>query len=84
LHADVLRLIAGHGARLVVIGLALGLAGSWAATRLLKTMLYGVGGTDPVTFALVPLLLLVVAMVASIVPASRATRVDPVVALRQE
>jgi putative ABC transport system permease protein len=83
-RGDVLKLIAGQGARLVIAGLILGIAGSWAATRLLKTMLYGVSTTDPWIFVLVPFLLMAVAMIASLIPALRATQVDPVVALRQE
>ncbi len=83
-RSDVLKMIAGQGARLVIIGLAIGTAGSWGATRLLKSMLYNVSATDPLTFVIVPAILLAVAMSASLIPAIRATRVDPVVALRQE
>jgi putative ABC transport system permease protein len=82
--SDVLTMIAGQGAKLAVLGLAMGLGGAWAATRLLKSMLFNVKPTDPWTFAAVAILLFVVAMAASLLPARRATRVDPIVALREE
>ncbi len=81
---DVLKLIAVQGMKLALIGVALGLLGSFAMTRLMKSLLFGVGTTDPLTFALVPLLLGVVGFVACYIPARRATRVDPLVALRYE
>ena len=80
--SDVTKLVISHGGRLVAAGLILGLAGAWAATRLLKSLLYGVTATDPLTFAVVPLLLLAVALLASYIPARRASRIDPMVALR--
>ncbi|MGH9481631.1 MAG: ABC transporter permease [Terriglobales bacterium] len=83
-RAHVLRLIAGLGLALGGCGLALGAAGAWGITRLLKDMLYGVSPTDPVTLAAVGALLLAVALAASLIPARRATRVDPLVALRYE
>jgi ABC-type antimicrobial peptide transport system permease subunit len=70
--------------RLALIGVALGLLGSFALTRMMKSLLFGVGATDPVTFALVPLLLGVVGFVACYIPARRATKVDPLIALRCE
>jgi len=70
--------------RLVALGVVLGLAGALAATRFLTGLLYGVGTTDVATLVTVPLVLLAVALVATILPAARATRVDPVVALRSE
>jgi predicted permease len=81
---DVLRLIVTQGMRMVLIGLALGLAGALALTRLLASLLFGVGATDPVTFVGVAVLLLAVAFAACYVPARRAARVDPLAALRRE
>jgi putative ABC transport system permease protein len=81
---DVLALILRRGLRLCVYGITLGLAGAFVATRLLGEMLYGLSATDPVTFAGVSLLLAAVALLASYVPARRATKVDPMVALRYE
>ncbi|HEX9759934.1 MAG TPA: ABC transporter permease, partial [Candidatus Acidoferrales bacterium] len=81
---DVLRLVLRHGLVLALVGLAMGLAGSWALTRVLEQQLYQVSATDPLTFASVSLVLLLVALLAVFVPARRATRVDPMVALRYE
>jgi putative ABC transport system permease protein len=82
--ADVLRLVVGQGLRLVALGLAMGLAASLALTRLMKKLLFEVGATDPMTFAGVALLLALVALLACWIPARRATKVDPMVALRCE
>jgi putative ABC transport system permease protein len=82
--ADVLRLVLAQGAAAIAVGVALGIGGSLVLTRTLQTLLYGVSPTDPVTFAAVALLLGSVALGASYVPARRATRVDPLVALRSE
>ncbi len=82
--ADVLRMIVAQGAHLVVIGLALGLIGAFALTRVLQNLLYDVRSTDPLTFALMALLLAAVALLACYWPARRATQVDPLIALRRE
>jgi predicted permease len=81
---NVLSLVIGKGLKLVVVGSLIGLAGAWAATRLVSSLLYGVTPTDPMTFAGVALFLVVVAVLASWLPARRATRVDPMQALRCE
>ena len=81
---DVLRDVLGHGLGLVAAGLLVGLAGAFALTRFLSGFLFGVSAHDPATFALNALLLVAVAAVACLVPARRATRVDPTVALRYE
>jgi putative ABC transport system permease protein len=80
----VLRLVIGQGMALAAVGIVIGLAGALALTRLLATQLYSIKPTDPATFAGVSLLLAAIALVATLVPALRATRVDPVVALREE
>lgn len=81
---DVLSLVAGQGIMLAVIGVAVGLAGAFLLTRWMAQMLFSVSATDSVTFVLVPLLLLVVAAIACYIPARRATKVDPLIALRIE
>ncbi|HSB12421.1 MAG TPA: ABC transporter permease [Blastocatellia bacterium] len=81
---DVLALVVKRGASLSAIGLGIGLAGSLALTRLMSSVLYGVSSTDVVTFALVTLLLAAVVLVACYIPARRAARVDPMIALRYE
>ncbi len=82
--ADILRLIMRQGMLLAVIGTAIGLTIGFGGTRLLKTLLYGVSASDPITFAAVTLLLGSVALLACWLPAHRATRVDPMIALRSE
>ena len=82
--SDVIRLIVGRGMTLVVIGVALGLAGAFFVTRVMKGLLYGVSATDPLTFVGVSLVLSAVALVACLIPARRAARVDPMIALRNE
>jgi putative ABC transport system permease protein len=83
-RGDVLRLVLGQGVRLAMIGVVFGLFGAFGATRFLKTVLYNVTPTDPVSFAGVAGFLTLVAIVASYVPARRAMGVDPLVALRNE
>ena len=83
-RGDVLRLVLGQGARMIVLGLAIGLLVAYGLARLLTTLLYGVKPTDPVTLVAVVAILGVAALAASYLPARRATRVDPLVALREE
>jgi predicted permease len=83
-RGDVLGLIVGHGALLGGVGVAIGLGGALAVTRLLRTMLFGVSPFDPLSFVGVSLLLTAIAVLASFIPALRAARVDPVEALRYE
>ncbi len=81
---NVLRLVIGQGLKLAIIGVAVGLLGAWGLTRFMQTLLFGVDPTDPGTFAAIALLLLLVALIACWIPARRATKVDPLVALRYE
>jgi len=81
-RTGVLRLVLGQGLRVAVVGLLFGVAAALLLTRFMAAMLFGIGTTDPVTFVAVPAILVLVALVACLLPAHRATRVDPMVALR--
>ena len=83
-RGDVLRLVLADGARMVVAGVAIGVAAALALTRLMSHLLYGVSPTDPLTFALVAIGLAAVALVACVLPARRAARVEPMIALRHD
>jgi putative ABC transport system permease protein len=81
---NILRLFVGQGMTFVAIGIALGLAGAWGVTRVIANLLFGVRATDPLTFAGCALLLSIIALLACYLPARRATKVDPMTALRSE
>jgi putative ABC transport system permease protein len=81
---DVLNLVVGQGLKLVVAGIAIGLAGAFALTRVISTLLFGVSATDPLTFVVTSALLTGVALAASFIPARRATKADPMAALRSQ
>jgi predicted permease len=82
--SDVLRLVVGHGARMALLGVAIGIVAGLGLTRLMANQLFGVSAHDPLTFAGAAMLLIVVAITASYIPARRAMRVDPMIALRHE
>jgi ABC-type antimicrobial peptide transport system permease subunit len=83
-RADVLTMILRSGMALVIVGLTIGLAGALALTRLMTTLLFEVSPTDPITFGAVALCVIVATLLACYIPARRATKVDPLVALRYE
>ena len=83
-RSDVLRLVIGHGTRMALIGVAMGIGAALGLTRLMANQLFGVSAHDPLTFAGVAMLLIVVAVAACYIPARRAMRVDPMIALRRE
>jgi putative ABC transport system permease protein len=83
-RGNVLRLIVRQGLRLTLLGVILGIAGAWALTSFLASFLFGIAPRDPATFALVSVALVAVSILACYIPARRATRVDPMVALRYE
>ena len=82
--ADVLRLVLGEGMRITLVGVGIGIVAALGLTRLITKMIYGVGPTDPITFAGVAILLTGVALLACYIPSRRAMRVDPIIALRYE
>jgi len=81
---DVLKLVLRHGMSMALLGIGIGLAGAWALTRFLSKLLVGISTTDLLTFSIVTFTLLVAALLACYLPARRATKVDPLVALRYE
>jgi putative ABC transport system permease protein len=81
---NVLGMVVGQGMKLAIVGLAIGLVGAWLATRLMSSMLFGVSATDPLTFIAISIILAGVALGACFIPALRATKVDPMIALRYE
>jgi putative ABC transport system permease protein len=81
---NILGAVLEHGTNLALVGIFIGLVLAWLLTRLMKTLLFGVSPIDPVTFGTVPILLLLIAMTACYLPARRATKIDPMIALRHE
>jgi len=83
-RGDVLQMVLKQGAKMALVGVAIGIGAAFALTRLMTNLLFGVTAQDPLTFATVAALLIFVALLACYIPARRAMRVDPVVALRYE
>jgi putative ABC transport system permease protein len=83
-RTDVLRMTVKQGLRLVSVGMLLGLVAAFLLTRVLASLLFGISATDPITFIGISLVLLAVAILASYIPALRATKVDPIIALRAQ
>jgi len=81
---DVLGLVLRQGVNLALVGVVVGLSAAFLLTRVMNSMLFGIGATDPITFVTIPLVLMAVAALATYLPARRATRTDPIVALRAE
>jgi len=80
----VLKLTIGHGLKLVLIGVAIGLAAAFVLPRVMTSLLFGISATDPITFVAISFVLIAVAMLASLIPALRAMKVDPMFALRYQ
>src|SRR6185295_2957081 len=83
-RSALLMMVLGKGLRMTAAGIGLGLLGSFLLARFLRSLLFGVGQTDPLTFTVVPLLSLLAAVLACVIPARRAIKVDPLIALRYE
>ncbi|HEX5085959.1 MAG TPA: FtsX-like permease family protein, partial [Blastocatellia bacterium] len=81
---EILRLVVGQGMRLTMIGITTGLVAAFALTRLMSTLLFGVSATDPSTFGATAVLLVLIALLACWIPARRAAKVDPIIALRHD
>jgi ABC-type antimicrobial peptide transport system permease subunit len=83
-HGKIMKMIVGHGVRLAVIGTGAGLVLAYVTVKFLGKFLFGLKGSDPLAFSMVAVVLFVVTLIAAFIPALRATRVDPIIALRQE